>query len=262
MVKLMRRWWKYLTAKLTGQFEAAADPKIQLEQAIAEAREQHERLTQQAANVIANQKQTEARLKRAQDEIADVTAKARQALLLADQATTSGDPKAADYQKAAETFANRLIALEKEAEGLNTLLIDAARNSDAAKAAVQQNSMRLQKQLSEKQKLLSQLDQAKMQEEMNKAVAQLNATVGEDVPTVEEIREKIETRAAKAQGMAELQGNSVEGTVLEVEHAAMNAEAQARLAQLRDQLGLPGAATAPGTSAPATAPAEGETPAG
>ena len=31
------KWWKYLTAKLTGTFNERADPKVQLEQAITEA---------------------------------------------------------------------------------------------------------------------------------------------------------------------------------------------------------------------------------
>ena len=74
------------------------------------------------------------------------------------------------------------------------MLLDATQNADAAKSAVQKNSSALQKKLSERQRLLSQLDQAKMQEQMNKAMTQLTATVGEDVPTFEEIREKIEAR--------------------------------------------------------------------
>ena len=69
MLKLVRRWWKYLTAKLTGSFNERADPKIQLEQAIAEAQEQHTRLKEQAANVIAIQKQTELQLNRKLDEL-------------------------------------------------------------------------------------------------------------------------------------------------------------------------------------------------
>ena len=48
-------------------------------------------------------------------------------------------------------------------------------------------------------------------EEMNKAMAQLSATVGEDVPTLEEVRAKVEARYAKAKGMSELQGSTVEG---------------------------------------------------
>jgi phage shock protein A len=62
MIKVMKRWWKYMTAKVSGSFNERADPKVQLEQAIIEAQEQHRRLKEQAANVIANQKQTEMRL--------------------------------------------------------------------------------------------------------------------------------------------------------------------------------------------------------
>ena len=256
MFKALRRWWKYMAAKLSGSLEERADPKVQLEQAIQEAQEQHRRLTEQAANVIAHQKQTQMRLDRAQDELDKVTGNARQALLLTDEATTKGDTaKALEYQQAAESFANRLIALENEVEGLKTMLLDATQNADAAKSAVQKNSSALQKKLSERQRLLSQLDQAKMQEQMNKAMSQLTATVGEDVPTFEEIREKIEARTARAAGMADLQGSSVESRMMEVEQAQINAEAQARLSQLRTQLGLPAPASEP-AAAPATEPAQ------
>ena len=265
MFKVLRRWWKYMTARLSGSFEEHADPKIQLEQAIQEAQEQHRRLTEQAANVIAHQKQTQMRLDRAQEELDKVTANARQALLLTDEATQKGDgTKALEYQSAAESFANRLIALEREVEGLKSMLLDAAKNADAAKSAVQMNSTALQKKLSERQRLLSQLDQAKMQEQMNKAMSQLTATVGEDGPTFEQVREKIEARVARAEGMADLQGASVESKMMEVEQAQINAEAQARLSQLRTQLGLPAPAgapaetPAPAAEQPAQQPASGE----
>jgi phage shock protein A len=253
MFKVFKRWWKYMTARMSGKFEESADPKTQLEQAIQEAQDQHRRLTEQAANVIAHQKQTQMRLDRANEELEKVTANARQALLLTDEATTKGDTaKALEYQRAAESFANRLIALEREVEGLKNMLLDATQNADAAKGAVQKNSMALQKKLSERQRLLSQLDQAKMQEQMNKAMASLTATVGEDVPTFEQVREKIEARAAKAQGMGELQGTSVEARMIDVEQAQLDAEAAARLSQLRTQLGLPApVAETPAVEAPA-----------
>src|SRR5947209_11211491 len=87
MVKLMRRTWRYLTAALTGRFNEMADPKVQLEQAITEAQEQHRQLVQQAANVIANQKQTEMRLNRAMEEIEKQNRLARQSVAMADDAT-------------------------------------------------------------------------------------------------------------------------------------------------------------------------------
>jgi phage shock protein A len=258
MVKLLRRIGRYITAALTGKFNEVADPKVQLEQAIMEAQEQHRRLKEQAANVIANQKQTEMRLNRAMEELEKVNSSARQAVLMADEASKKGDTaKATEYTRAAEAFANRLIASEKEVDGLKTLAMQTAQASDQAKAAVAQNSSALQKKLAERQKLLSQLDQAKMQEQMNKAMASLSETVGQDVPSLEEVRDKIEQRYAKALGSSELQGESVESRMLEVEQASLNTEAQARLSEIRSQLGLSAPTEAPAAQ---TEPAQEATP--
>src|SRR5687768_3415831 len=124
MFRLLRRAWAYLGAALTGKFNEAADPKVQLEQAILEAQDQHRRLKEQAANVIANQKQTEMRLERAMEELEKVNANARQAVLMADEAAKSGDAaKVAEYTSAAESFANRLIAVEGEVDGLKQLAL-------------------------------------------------------------------------------------------------------------------------------------------
>jgi phage shock protein A len=268
MFKVFRRWWAYLTAKLSSDFNERADPKIQLEQAITEAQEQQRRLKEQAANVIAHQKQTEIRLNRAMGELEKVNGNARQAVLMADDASRSGDAtKAAQYTTTAESFANRLIALEREVEDLKSMHLQSTDAANQAKAAVQQNAGLLQQKLAERQKLLSQLDQAKMQEQMNKAMSSLSEAVGQDVPTLNEVRDKIEARYAKAKGMAELNETSVESRMLEVEQAAMNSEATARLDQIRAQLGLgPGTAAAPeipadGQSSEGTAGAAGEAPA-
>lgn len=262
MFRLLRRMGRYMTALFTGKFNELADPKVQLEQAIMEAQDQHRRLKEQAANVIANQKQTEMRLNRAMEQLEKVNSSARQAVLMADEATKAGDTKkAADYTRAAEAFANQLIATEKEVESLKTLSLQSTEAADRAKAAVAQNSSVLQKKLTERQKLLSQLDQAKMQEQMNRAMSSLSETVGQDVPTLEEVRDKIESRYAKALGTSELQADTVESRMLEVEQASMDNEAQARLSQIRSQLGIaqPAAQTSTGeVTAAATEEAEPE----
>jgi phage shock protein A len=259
MFKVFKRWWAYLTAKLSSDFNERADPKIQLEQAITEAQEQQRRLKEQAANVIAHQKQTEIRLNRAMGDLEKINGNARQAVLMADEAARSGDQtKATQYTATAESFANRLIALEREVEDLKAMHLQSTDAANQAKAAVQQNSSALQQKLAERQKLLSQLDQAKMQEQMNTAMSSLSEAVGQDVPTLNEVRDKIEARYAKAKGMAELTETSVESRMLEVEQASMNSEAQARLAQIRSQLGI-GTGAGAATEAPADAPAEGAT---
>ena len=87
MWKSLKKWWKYMGAKLSSTFNEKADPKVQLEQAITEAQEQHRQLKEQAANVIANQKQTEMRLATAMDELEKLNRNAQQAVLMADEAT-------------------------------------------------------------------------------------------------------------------------------------------------------------------------------
>src|SRR5688500_7028827 len=249
MLRLLRRVGRYITAALTGKFNEMADPKVQLEQAIMEAQEQHRRLREQAANVIANQKQTEMQLSRAMEELEKVNGSARQAVLMADEATKGGDAaKAAEYNRAAEAFANKLIAVEKEVESLKAHHLQSTQATDQAKAAVAQNAAALQKKLAERQKLLSQLDQAKMQEQMNKAMQSLSETVGQDVRTLAEVRDKIEQRYAKAVGVSELQDESVESRMLEVEQSQMDSEAQARLSQISSQLGLGEAPQQQGTT--------------
>jgi len=89
-----------------------------------------------------------------------------------------------------------------------------------------------------------------MQEQMNRAMASLSETVGQDVPTFDEVRDKIESRYAKALGASEIAGESVEVRMLEVEQAAMNTEATARLDAIRTQLGI---APAPSDGAEASA---------
>src|SRR5438105_12352345 len=131
MIKLLRRMGRYITAALTGKFNEVADPKVQLEQAILEAQDQHRRLVEQAANVIANQKQTEMRLNRSMDELEKLNGSTRQAVMMADDATKRNDTtKATEYTQAAEAFANRLIATEKEVEALKTLHLQSAQAAD------------------------------------------------------------------------------------------------------------------------------------
>jgi len=61
--------WKYLAALFNSKIDEHADPKIQIQQAIEEAQRTHQALTQQAAQVIGNQRQLEMRLNR---QLADI----------------------------------------------------------------------------------------------------------------------------------------------------------------------------------------------
>ena len=93
MLSYLRKRWNYLLAKLNLRHEETADPKVQLEQAISEAKDQHRRLREQAANVVANQKQTEMRINDALAKLEKTNANARQAVLMAEEAATEAMPR-------------------------------------------------------------------------------------------------------------------------------------------------------------------------
>ena len=114
--------WKYLMALFGAKVDEYADPKIQIQQAIEDAQRQHQALSQQAAQVIGNQRQLEMRLNRQLADIEKLQANVRQALALADQATAAGDvAKATEYNNAAEAFAAQLVTAEQSVEDLKVL---------------------------------------------------------------------------------------------------------------------------------------------
>ena len=251
MFDLIRRGWAYVVAALSGKLDERADPKVQIEQAITEAKRQHQLLSEQAAAVLGNRHQLEMKLDKQMDEVERMQASARQALVLAEQARAAGDEKkAAEYESAAQSFATQLVAAEKAAEDLKALHDQALKASESAKAAVAQNAQALQQKLAQRTRLLNQLDQAKMAERVNEALESVSAlSVPGTVPSLDEVREKIEGRYARAMGAAELAQGSVEARMAEVQVSAMDMEGAQRLEAIRASMGLtkaatPGAATA------------------
>ena len=259
MGRLLRRAWRYLVAMLSGKLDQVSDPKVQIEQAIEEARQQHALLSQQAAAVIGNERELQLKLTRAVEETEKLQANARQALLLAEQARDAGDQaKAASYEDSARAFATKLVSAEAAMKDLHAMSERAAQASAQARAAVETNALALQKKIAERTKLLSQLDQAKMQEQLNRAMAGMTELAAPgDTPSLDEVRDKIEGRYARALGEAELQSTSIEARMLQVERASIDAEGAARLESIREGLGLPSPSPAPEVEPSKKAPSDG-----
>jgi phage shock protein A len=242
MWRAVVRWWRYLGAKAEDAQDQRAGPKIQLTQALAEARANHARLTERAAIVVAHQKQLQKQLDRLAAEHERADGSARQALRLADHQSRGGDPqKAAELLRAAEAFAERVLDREQEIRAVEEQLRDAALATERAKAAVATNAEELRRRVADRERLLSTLDQAKMQESINAALEQISGADGEQVPTLAEVEHKIEARLARAQGRAELATASADPLdlqMLEIERAQRRSGAQARLDEMRIALGL------------------------
>jgi len=230
--------WRYLMALFSSKVDEYADPKVQIQQAIEDAQRQHQGLTQQAAQVIGNQRQLEMRLNRQLADIEKLQVNVRQALTLADQSVGAGDAaKATEYNNAAEAFAAQLVTAEQSVEDLKGLHDQALGAAAQAKKAVEQNAMMLQTKIAERTKLLSQLEQAKMQEQVSKSLNQMSELAAPtNTPSLDEVRDKIEKRYATALGSADLAKNSVQGRMLEVQQSTVNMAGNNRLEQIRASL--------------------------
>ncbi|PAT13348.1 PspA/IM30 family protein [Corynebacterium hadale] len=236
MANPFAKFWNYLMALFDNKIEENADPKVQIEQAIGEAQRQHQALSQQAAAVIGNQRQIEMQLNRRLEEVEKLQANTKQALQLADKAREGGDAqKAQEYENAAEAFAAQLVTAEQSIEETKQLHDQALQQATQAKQAVERNAAHLQQQVAERSKLLSQLEQAKMQEKVSETMQSMNSITASG-PNLDQVRDKIERRYAKALGSAELAENSVQGRMAEVERAGIQMAGHGRLEQIRAEM--------------------------
>jgi phage shock protein A len=251
--------WRYLMALFGAKIDEYADPKIQIQQAIDEAKVQHQGLVKQAAAVIGNQRQLELRLSRHMNEMEKWQGMARQGLVLADKARAEGDDdKAREYERAAQSAATQLVTSEQAVEDLKTLHDQALNAAQQARKAVENNKMLLEEKLAERTKLLSQLEQARMQETVASSLESMSALAAPgNTPSLDEIRDKIEQRYATAMGRAELASNSVEGRMIEVQRTTLDMAGASRLEQIRASMAgdqLTGGAERPAVEAGTATP--------
>jgi len=247
---MFKRIWAYLKALFSTTAEKAMDPKIEIEAAINEAKKKDQDLRNQAAKVIAHRTQLESQIEKAAASSGEAREMAKQAILKAEAAKNAGDDAGVEkWTQAAQSIAMKLQASENNLASLKEQYEVAETQADQAKSAVQRNSMSLQELSAKRMELLGQLEQAKMQEAVNKAVQSMSASISDDGPSLDQVEAKIERRKAEAMANAELHEATPEGAESELKAAINIAQADAKLEELKAELGL----STP-TAAPETAP--------
>jgi phage shock protein A len=100
------------------------------------------------------------------------------------------------------------------------------------------NALRLQELAAKRMQLVGQLEQAKMQETVNSAVDSISTSMEIDSPSLASVEDKINKRLAEAKAHTELREATPEGAEAELKESISLAQADARLADLRKELGL------------------------
>ena len=238
-MSFLRRLWGYITTLFKGGAEKMMRPEVEIEQAINEAKKQDQQLRNQAAKVVAHRTQLESKMENAADDVGEAREMAKQAILKAEEAKASGDAAGQEkWTRAAQSIAMKLQASENNLSTLKTQYETASAQAEKAKQAVQSNAMRVSELAAKRMELLGSLEAAKMQESVNKAVDALSNTTDYEMPSLEKIEEKIESRKAEAMAKAELREATPEGSEYELKEAINMAQADAKLDELKAELGL------------------------
>ncbi len=245
---MFKKWWAYIKAWFKGASEKAMDPEVEIQMAIDEARRRDQELRNQAAKVVAHRTQLETKIEKAADAVGEAREMAKQAILKAEEAKQAGDTAGVEkWTSTAQTLAMKLQAAESNLESLKQQYELAIRQAEEAKRAVQQNAVRLQELSAKRMELLGALQQAKMQEAVNSALESMSTAFDSEMPSLDDVEEKIERRKAGAMARAELREATPEGAEDELREAMNEAQADAKLAELKAELGL----------GPAPSPTEG-----
>jgi len=236
---MLRRWIAYIKSWFKSTSEQMMDPEIEIQSSIDEARRRDQDLRNQAAKVIAHKTQLNSQIERAADTVGEAKEMAKQALVRADEAKTVGDQAGVTkWTQAAQSLAMKLQAAENNLASLKGQFETAVTQAEEAKEAVQSNAMKVQELSARRLEMLGSLEQAKMQEAVNNAVQSMSTSIADEAPDLDMVEDKIEQRKAEAMARAELHESTPEGAEQELRKAVNMAEADAKLDELRRELGL------------------------
>jgi len=241
MFKLIIRIWHYTAAFLTHLLEEKADPRIQIEQALEDGKQQHLHLVDAAAAVTAGRLDLEAKITRASRELAQFDTRAGEALRLAAEAAAKGDStKASGYERLAESFAIEIAARRSSIAELRELHARAAIASNAAQRMVEQNKFQLKQQMTQRIRVLNDLAAAEMQQRLVEAIKRMDQLApASGVPTFAQMEEKVATQLAHSSARLEAATSELDSGVIQVEMAVRDRRGAEILDDIRKREGLP-----------------------
>jgi phage shock protein A len=113
--------------------------------------------------------------------------------------------------------------------------------------------LQMQRRTAEAMQLINQSKQAKLQEQLAQTMETFQ--LGDDASTFNEMRDKIDRRAATAEAKMQLSAASVDSQMQEIEREAMDMQLQDKLLSYKREMGLLPSSTG---SEPGSLPAQGE----
>jgi phage shock protein A len=231
-----------MRALFGGIVEKTEDPERILQQTIRDMRDRVPELNNSVAQVMATEKLLAKNKERLETQVVELDSKIKASVKLG-------------RDDIATAYIGQLQQAQVDLQKTGQQLEHATLASKQAVKARDNYVLQMQKRSAEAMQLINQSKQAKLQEQLAQTMETFN--LGDDASTFNEMRERIDRRAAAAEAKMQLGAASVDTQMQDIEREAMDMQLQDRLLEYKREMGL----LPSGTGAPRTEalPAQGET---
>jgi phage shock protein A len=239
---LLSRMKRSLRALFGGIIEVTEDPELILQQTIRDMRDRVPELNNSVAQVMATEKLLAKSKDRLETQVVDLDSKIRASVKLS-------------RDDIATAYIGQLQQAQVDLQKTSQQLEHATLASKQALKARDNYVLQMQRRTAEAMQLINQAKQAKLQEQLAQTMESFQ--IGDDASTFDEMRDKIDRRAAAAEAKLQLGSASVDNQMQDIEREAMDMQLQDKLLAYKQEMGLLPAST--GGSRQALAAAKSET---
>lgn len=239
---LWTRIKRSMRALFGGIVERTEDPELILQQTIRDMRDRIPDLNNSVAQVMATEKLLAKNKERLESQVVDLDSKIKASVKMR-------------RDDIATAYIGQLSQAQVDLQKTGHQLEHATLASKQALKARDNYVIQMQRRSAEAMQLINQSKQAKLQEQLAQTMEAFQ--LGDDASTFNEMRDKIDRRAAAAEAKMQLGAASVDNQMQEIEREAMDMQLQDKLLQYKREMGLLPAGTE--STSPQALPAQGET---
>ena len=237
---LMSRLSRSIRALFGGIIETTENPELILQQTIRDMRDRVPELNNSVAQVMATEKLLAKSKERLESQVVDLDSKIRASVKLS-------------RDDIATAYIGQLQQAQMDLQKTSQQLEHATLASKQALKARDNYVLQMQRRTAEAMQLINQSKQARLQEQLAQTMESFQ--IGDDASTFNEMRDKIDRRAAAAEAKLQLGSASVDNQMQDIEREAMDMQLQDKLLAYKQEMGLLPA----GSGVTQALPAQGET---
>ncbi|HEU4593951.1 MAG TPA: PspA/IM30 family protein [Pyrinomonadaceae bacterium] len=223
---LLARIKRSLRALFGGIVERTEDPELILQQTIRDMRDRVPELNNSVAQVMATERLLSKNKERLETQVVELDSKIKAAIKM-------------NRDDIATAYIGQLQQAQLDLSKTSQQLDHATNASKQALKARDNYVLQMQRRTAEAMQLINQSKQAKLQEQLAQTMATFQ--LGDDASTFNEMREKIDRRAATAEAKLQLGTSGVDNQMQEIEREAMDMQLQDKLLDYKRQMGMIGA---------------------